>query len=196
MNYLENNDYELIYLVSESNENAFDILFKKYEPLIKNIVNHYFYMFQNSSIVKDELEQEGRIGLYKAIKKYDSQKNILFYTFALYCIKKQILNFYVFHFRKKNEILNNCLLLDDSLALIDQDTPEDKIKNNEFSDFIINFKNDLDFLEANIFELKYNSFSYKDIAKILDIEVKTVDNKLVKIKIKLKKYMLKEDLVL
>ena len=55
---------------------------------------------------------------------------------------------------------------------------------------IIEFKNSLKFLDAQIFELRYNGFSYKDIASLLEIEEKKVDNILFKIRKKLEKYFL------
>ena len=60
----------------------------------------------------------------------------------------------------------------------------------EYEREIINFKNSLSFLDAQIFELRYNGFSYRNIASLLEIDAKKVDNQLLKIRKKLEKYFL------
>ena len=62
--------------------------------------------------------------------------------------------------------------------------------NYEFELHTINFKNTLDSLDAQIFELRYNNFSYKDIASLLEINKKKVDNSLLKVRKKMEKYFL------
>ena len=66
---------------------------------------------------------------------------------------------------------------------------------NDYIDYeaqktVINFKNSLKSLDSAIFELRYNGFSYKDIASLLDIEEKKVDNVLFRIRKKMEKYFL------
>ena len=67
MDYKTINDYELIYLVNEKNEDAFNIIFKKYENLINKYANYYYNNYKQKGVNKDELNQEGKIGLYMAL---------------------------------------------------------------------------------------------------------------------------------
>ena len=67
---------------------------------------------------------------------------------------------------------------------------EEQIILEEFQEKIINFKNELNDTDAMIFELKLNSFSYREISILLDIDFKKVDNRLCLIRKKLKKYLL------
>ena len=193
MDYEINNDYELIYLIQEEDEQALNIMLKKYEPLIKKIVNHYYRIFKDFNIDFQDLVQEGRIGLYRAIKSYKEDKNILFYTFAFMCIKGQILAIYKKSLRDKNKSSTLASLHDD-LAFFEEtgyiDSPEKLMEESLITRQIIEFKNNLEFIDANIFELRYNSFNYKEISKLLDISINVVDNKLVKIKKKLRKFLL------
>lgn len=193
MEYNINNDYELIYLIKEDDEQALNTMFKKYEPLIKRIANHYLKTFKDFNIDFEDLVQEGRIGLYRAIKSFKAEKDILFYTFAFICIKSQILSVYRKSLRDKAKSLTLATLQDD-LSFFEQtgfiDSPDMLIEENSLTEKIIDFKNNLDTEDSCIFELRYNSFNYKEISQLLDINIKTVDNKLVKIKKKLRKFLL------
>ena len=62
--------------------------------------------------------------------------------------------------------------------------------DSEYEKEIINFKNSLNSLDAQIFELRYNGFSYGDIAILLEIDTKKVDNQLLRIRKKLEKVLL------
>lgn len=197
MNYTEN-DYELVYMVSENNEDALKLLLDKYDKLIKIYAYYYNNKYKKYNIAIEELIQEGKLGLYIASCKFIEAKDVKFYTFALVCIKRYILSYISYFTRDKNLIIENSIPFDENFHnIIDYDiNPSNIIESFEYQKFIINFKNSLSFLDSNIFELRYNYFSYKDIAKLLDIEEKKVDNSLIKIKDKLKKYMLKNDYVL
>ena len=197
MEYLDN-DYELVYMISEQDDDALKLLFDKYDDVLKLWSNYYHKKYKKFNIPVDELIQEGKIGLYYAIRNFNEEKDIKFYTFALLCIKRNMMSCIIKWTRNKNLMYTNTFSYDETLL---DDTsyefsPEIIIRNFEYEKYIIDFKNSLDFLDANIFELRYNSFSYKDIAELLDISKKKVDNTLIKIREKLKKYMLDSDFVL
>jgi len=159
--------------------------------------NYYHKKYKKFNIPVDELIQEGKIGLYYAIKNYNEAKDVKFYTFALLCIKRSMMACIAKWTRCKNLMYTNTFIYDDNHMDVNsyEINPEKIFESYEYEKMIINFKNSLDFLDANIFELRYNSFSYKDIAILLGISKKKVDNCLIKIKEKLKKYMLKNDFV-
>ena len=70
------NDYELLYLISENNEDASNALYKKYEPVIDYYARKYYKLTQGKGIDYNDLYQEGLIGLDAAIKGYKDQKDI------------------------------------------------------------------------------------------------------------------------
>lgn len=188
----EYNDYELIYLIKEGIEEAVELVLEKYEPLIKNTASYYINCFGRKKVDYDDLLQEGRLGLIQAIRGFSDKKEALFYTFAVLCIKGRMINFMLHNNRLKNYPLNNSYSLDDNV--LSNNVPDDFDINSIFDYFyleekIIMFKNTLDFDDSLIFELKFNSFSYKEISKLLDIDIKKVDNCLYKIKKKFKIFL-------
>ena len=71
MQYREYNDYELLNYISENNEEANEILFEKYKPLIVNISNKLYKYCKNKGLELNDLIQEGMLGLNLALKNYD-----------------------------------------------------------------------------------------------------------------------------
>jgi len=197
MDYIDN-DYELVYMIGEQDDDALKLLFDKYDDVLKLWSNYYHKIYKKFNIPVDELIQEGKIGLYYAIKNYNEAKDVKFYTFALLCIKRSMMACIAKWTRCKNLMYTNTFLYDETFVSINnyEVNPEIIFESYEYEKMIINFKNSLDFLDANIFELRYNSFSYMDIATLLGINKKKVDNSLIKIREKLKKYMLENNFVL
>ena len=76
MYYTDYNDYELLNYVSEGNEEANNIILKKYEPLINTIALKMLKYCNNSGLEKSDLVQEGLIGLNHALNFFSEQKNI------------------------------------------------------------------------------------------------------------------------
>ena len=91
MEYKDFNDYELLNYIAEGNEEANNILIKKYEPLINKIASRMLPYCKNNGLDLSDLVQEGMIGLNHAIDKYQEIENTLFYTYASKCIKRKIL---------------------------------------------------------------------------------------------------------
>jgi len=189
----EYNDYELIYLIQEESEEAVSIMMEKYEAIIKNVASYYVNNLPHFKLDYEELVQEGRLGLLQAIRTFNAERDTLFYTFAVLCIKGKIIN-YLKHSQtnKKYPLLTSSSIdLDVMREPVDKkNNPEDSFDYMEFMNNIIKFKNDLSILDAMIFELKFNSFSYKEISELLDINCKKIDNRLLSIRKKLKNYLL------
>ena len=104
MEYRDFNDYELVYYIHEGNEDANNILIKKYEPLINKIAHRMLPYCKNSGLEIEDLVQEGMIGLNHAIEKYQEQENTLFYTYAKKCIERKIISVVVASNRSKNKV--------------------------------------------------------------------------------------------
>ena len=193
MNYLDYNDYELVYLVREDSEEAIDIIMEKYEPVIRNMASYYFENFKFIRIELEDLIQEGRMGLLYAVRNFKEEKGVLFYTFAILCIKGKMINQLKYGKAKKNYIDFVTFSYEDlfeNAIYCAVDNTKDLIDFADMQDKIIVFKNELDFEDSLIFELKLNEFRYKEISLLLDMDIKKVDNRLYFIRKKFKNYLL------
>lgn len=85
-NYRFYNDYELIYLVKDGDENALNVLFYKYERIAAKIIKSYIF----DNIYFEDLVQEGRIVLYNCIYKYDESSTLSFYSFFIISFKRRL----------------------------------------------------------------------------------------------------------
>ena len=199
MDYKDFNDYELLNYIAEGNEEANNIIIKKYEPLITKIATKMLAYCKNNGLDKSDLIQEGMIGLNHAIDRYQEQENVLFYTYAKKCIERKIISVVISSNRNKNKILNESISYDDDenllLKFIKSNTPspEEEILNLELQeDLLIKIKEKLTDLEEQVFSLFISGFKYKEIAEILDKDEKSIDNAIQRIKVKIKN-ILKED---
>ena len=181
---MQYNDFELVYMISE-NEEALDYMIKKYDPLFKKLSYSFAKKYKNKGVDPEDIIQHCRIILCYAIDNYDVDRDIMFYTYLLGCLKKSISK-YLRDYDLKPEYCSyeNFPEFKSSFDVFDN------YINYEFEGDIINFKNSLDFLDSNIFELRYNGFTYIEIASLLDITKKKVDNSLLKIRKKMEKYFL------
>ena len=188
MKYKDYNDYELVSYVKEQIEEANEILIDKYMPLIVKEAKKY----KVNGIDLKDIIQEGLFGLSNAIKTYSETSNVLFYTYAKKCIEASIYNLIKNSKRKKHTYLNEAISYDnDDINLeniiSNNKTPLTKLLEDEDTlCFYDNSRKILSEFEYNVFKLKLKNYSYKEIADILDVEIKKVDNALLRIKNKLK----------
>lgn len=196
--YKNLNDYEQLYLVCENDEYAKEKIFNKYKPIIVSIAKKYL-IYSNNRFDLDDLIQEGYIGLNRAISSFDDKENVLFYTFSIVCIERQIKSYYRQFKTLKNYHFYNSYSLDieiDDMTL--SDIVEDKsilnsptlfLDNSCLEEELINFKHSLDFRTSLVFELRYNGFKYREIADLLDISIGIVDSSIHNCKERLKKFL-------
>lgn len=200
MDYRNINDYEQLYLIRENDDEAKETVFQKYKPIIVSIANKYYSYLKERGIDREDLIQEGQVGLYKAINAYKETEDACFYTFCIICIEREIRSYCRKYTSLKSEVLNTAYsihqqdsedtnsyeneLVDDSIF-----NPDTYVLNNYVYCKLIHFKNSLSFKQSLVFELRYNGFKYREIAKLLDISMNSVDNYIHKYKPKFMKYM-------
>ena len=201
MNIMDYNDYELLSLAKEKDENAINILYKKYEPLITNKAKKIYQYLKNKGVEEADLIQEGMIGFDEAIRDYDEANDVLFYTFASLCIDRQMNTVIKKMNRDKNKFLNEAISLDyaedDENSLLNyislDKSPEDLVISDENSKNLEDrIRNSLTELEETVFLLKLQDFNYHEISDILDKDDKAIDNALQRIRFKIKKIMQEE----
>lgn len=195
--YNDENDYELLYLISESNEEAKDIFFDKYKPTVEAYAAKYYPYVKNKGYEINDLYQEGMLGLNQAINDFKEQKNVQFNTFASICIERQLLSFIRNISRHKHKLLNDSVSIDstvDSLgrSLIDfvsddeESNPENSFINIEEEEEILQkIKKVLTDKEYEVYVLRAEGFTYQEIASLLNITIKSVDGALRRIKSKI-----------
>lgn len=204
-NYKEYNDYELIYLIREGNEEANNILYKKYKPVIELKARKYYRSALNKGLDYNDLVQEGMIGLSEALRDFNNYKDVKLSTFASLCIERQISTAVTKASRKKHMVLNESISYDfinddDDKPLIDYLAEEKEgnpleyfVDREEWNETFEKIRNELTDFEYQVLELKINNFNYNEIATILDKTPKSIDNALQRIKRKAKSILDKKD---
>ena len=198
MNYEDDNDYELIYLIREENEEAKNRFYEKYTPLVETKAKKYFTQIQNKGYEMNDLVQEGMIGLASAINDYVPEKDVKFITFANVCIDRQIISFIRDVSRNKHQVLNSSLSLDSRneisgrslLDILDDSNsdvnPEKSFISYEEQEELKNkVKENLTERERQVFDLRFEGFTYQEISMLLNISTKSVDGAISRIKQKI-----------
>ena len=196
MNYEDINDYEVLSMVAD-NEDATELLFKKYKPLIVGLAKKIYGMAQNTGFDLNDLVQEAMIGFSTAINTFDENKDTTFFTYAKTCIERRLYSLIKSASRFKHQLLNESYSVEDlatdsrSLENLLEDSssnPESKLIDDENTkELIKNIQKTLTNLESAVFELKISGFNYKEIAEILDKDSKSIDNAISRIKLKVQK---------
>lgn len=201
---MDYNDLELLDYISEGNEEAFSILYEKYEPYIHGRAKRLLHSASNVGLDLADLTQEGRIALNEAIRTFKTSKDTTFYTYATTCIERRMISAVISAQRLKHKFLNESISIDQELndgtnvslenMIINRDNnPENVVLSAERENQLFeNLKQILTDFEYQVFELKYHNFNYHEIAKILDKNEKAVDNALQRMRGKVAKVLEKE----
>lgn len=199
--YKDLNDYEIMYLVSENDENAKEVLFQKYYPIIVRTANRYKEEAKKYGLEIDDLVQEGYYGLSCAMNCYNPNKDAMFYTYAIMSIKSKIVNALRIAGNKKSFCLNNYISLFRKIDPNKEATifdfvpdnnvvyPEEVLLNNEMMFLLKDFLFSLKISSATIFELKLNGFSTRDISELMGVSVRSVSNVVCRNNEKLRKFL-------
>ncbi len=200
---MDYNDQELLDYINSGNEEALEIIYKKYEPFIDSKAKRYLKVNDRLGIDLNDLLQEGRLALNEAIKGFNSSMDTTFYTYATTCIERRMISFLISSNRLKHKILNESIPFeqdDDSssyslenIIINDDNDPLNIVISNEREEnFFMKIKQELTDFEYQVFELKYHNFNYKEISEILEKDSKAIDNAIQRIRIKTRK-ILKEE---
>lgn len=194
---LENfSDERLIDIYRSGSPRAIDVLVKRYKNFVRSRVRTNFFIGAD----REDLIQEGMIGLFKAISDYDVSRDASFASFASICIKGQISTALKTATRQKHMVLNTSVSLDrpvfddesekttlmDIIRLEPVMGPEELFIRQEKMRLIEKqLDTTLSTLERNVLGLYIQGQSYQEISDILNRPVKSVDNALQRIKRKL-----------
>ena len=200
----EMTDEQIVLEVQKGDKQALSYLMNKYKELVNIKVSKYFMV----GAEKEDIVQEGLIGLFKAIKTYNKDKNSSFKSFANMCIERQLITAIKSSTRQKHMPLNSYLSLNASaydneeengielINTLNNKTVEDPLETvmkKEYYEQIENsMQKSLSTFEKKVLDGYVKGYSYVTIAKQLDAPVKSVDNAIQRIRKKAMKNMLNE----
>ena len=187
---MDYNDFELVCLANEGNEDAINLIYQKYRPIIiKKSKNAILYATHHGIDIND-IMQEGFLGLDEAIKNFSQDGDASFYTFALLCIDRQIINYLRRTTGKRDKLLNDSINIDDNLERTIRDNTDIEyfVLKEEENEYLINkLRRELTEFEKEVFELKLEGYSVEEIANKLNRDGKSIYNTIHRIKDKFKK---------
>ncbi len=197
--YGANTDEEIVRLIHNGDKEAQDFLIDKYKRLVRVKSRLYFIIGAD----REDIIQEGMIGLYKAIRDFNPEKQTLFYAFAELCITRQMLTAIKAATRQKHMPLNSYVSL--NKAVFEDDTertyldtlveshmvsPEDLLIGREEKRNIENHMSRvLSDLETKVLSLYLQGNSYTEIGQAVSKDEKSIDNALQRARRKVEKIL-------
>ena len=179
-------DEELIEKLRAGESGVMDFLLEKYKYLVRKKANAVFLLGGDT----DDLVQEGMIGLFKAVRDYEKDRDASFSTFADLCISRQIYTAVEAGARKKHAPLNHYVSLsqpedrdEDKQAYEPEDvwekSPEELVIDQENTRLLEEtIEQELTPLEKQVMDLHLTGMGYREIAKVLGRDGKSTDNAL------------------
>ena len=193
-NYQNLRDEELIEKLRGGDDKIMEFILDKYKPLVRKKANAMYLIGGDT----DDLIQEGMIGLFKAIRDYNKEKESSFYHFAELCISRQLYTVVEASNRKKHAPLNSYVslysgtnedgvVLADSLTTSAMENPEQMMIDQEnLVLFMEHLKDRLSKMEGQVLDFYLAGLNYQQIAEEMGKSPKAIDNALQRIKAKVR----------
>lgn len=202
-------DEAIVQMAQEGSSTAYEYLIDKYKGLARSKATTYYIIGAD----RDDVIQEGMIGIFKAIRDYDPEEDASFRTFAELCVNRQIISAIRGANRQKHQILNESVSLNAGSEMGDEDMngsrgsgqrplaerladlspdmdPESLMLIKEVTDYLkANGRDIFSPLENRVWEEMLRGLSYREIAFRLRKSTKTVDNAIQRIKKKVELYL-------
>lgn len=203
IDYTKESDEDLIRRIKSGDNEALNYILDKYKEIVNMKVSRYFII----GAEKEDIVQEGLIGLYKAVKNFDTEKQNSFKSFANLCIERQLITAIKSSNRQKHMPLNSYLSLnmsayddtDDDTSIyevFDANVVEDPLDTITKKEYYHNVENiiekSLSPFERQVLGELINGNSYTAIAEKLNSPVKSIDNAIQRIRKKTIKNMSNE----
>lgn len=199
MNYKELTDEELIAQLRAGKTEIADYIMEKYKPLVRKKSNAMYLIGGEP----EDLIQEGMIGLFKAVRDYNPEKEVSFFTFAEVCISRQLYSALEASNRKKHIPLNTYISFSNQeetdgvnleMMVTEQTiSPEQMLIEQEGKrEFFDKLEEKLSTMERKVLYLYLEGNNYTQIAELLQKTPKSIDNSLQRIRGKIK--LLKDEM--
>ncbi|MCX7615382.1 MAG: sigma-70 family RNA polymerase sigma factor [Clostridiales bacterium] len=185
-------DEILLMRVREGSKQSEEELIRKYSRMVRSFARPYFLVGGDS----EDLIQEGMIGLLKAVREYDPAKQTNFYTFAVICVKRQLISAIRNANRLKHSPLNNYVSLGeplfndnagaDNLIRAQAYEPDDLFEaRDEIRDLKEALSDLLSVFEAKVLDCYLSGKTLDEISKEIGKSRKSLDNAIQRVKRKL-----------
>ncbi len=198
-NYNILTDEEMVKMAQEGSVTAEEYLIKKYKDLVKKKSSTYFIIGGD----REDVVQEGMIGIFKAIRGFDENKEASFKTFAEICINRQIIDAIRNANLQKHQILNESLslssdndpegeqkTLEERLPSNNGDDPETLMLMKEIGQYLKEESHEIfSALEQKVWDKMLQGKQYQEIALELEKNPKSIDNAMQRIKKKIYAYL-------
>lgn len=197
--YRQYSDEELMIRLRDGEDAIIEYLMNKYKNLVRSKAKSMYILGADS----DDLIQEGMIGLFKAVRDYDSGRDASFSTFADLCVSRQMYTAVQASRRQKHIPLNTYISLYGNvstnhdgeeealvnvLAAQSGQSPEELVIDREnVTQLEKTIEKELSIFEKQVLDLYLTGMGYQQIAKVLGKDDKSTDNALQRIKTKLKR---------
>lgn len=180
--YKHNDDVQQLALrAKQGDQQAFEQLAENFKNLVRSVANSYYLVGGN----KDDLFQEGLLGLFLAINNYDETKGA-FPSFARLCIRNKILDAVNKDQADKNKPLSNYQEISQAESIPDARTPLDDVLGKEYAAKVAQaIQTKLSPMERNVSLLFAEGYSYEDIAAKIGKSEKSVGKALERARAKL-----------
>ncbi|GGD26986.1 RNA polymerase sigma-H factor [Pontibacillus salipaludis] len=199
LDFEQMSDEDVVVYVHKGDSRALEHLINKYKNFVRAKARTYFLIGAD----REDIVQEGMIGLYKAIRDYQEDKLSSFKAFAELCVTRQIITAIKTATRQKHIPLNSYVSLDKPIYDEESDRtlldviagakaldPEELVINQErFGDMEYKMSELLSDLERKVLSLYLDGRSYQEISVDLNRHVKSIDNALQRVKRKLERYL-------
>lgn len=190
INVKELSDEEVVRLYQNGHREFEEHIFKRFDKIVTACCSPLFLVGAD----KDDLKQEGRVGLYQALRDYEDGHGTKFATFAHTCISRQLLKAIEANNRKKHQPLNDSVSIEskeedgtlDSLFFEQNSSnPEDMyLQTESYRKIISDVYAKLSGMEKEVFDLALRGYDYKQIAGKLGKDSKAITNALQRIRSK------------
>lgn len=204
--YKKAKDEELVLMAQNGDDAAQEYLLDKYKSLVRAKSRAYFLIGADS----EDIIQEGMIGLYKAVRDYNEEKNASFRSFAELCVNRQMITAIKAATRQKHQPLNSYVSLNKPVYEEESEqtymdflqsssgsllNPEALLIGQENKSFLEDqMVKKLSSFETRVLVLYLQGRSYFEIARVLDKPEKSIDNALQRVKKKLEKFLEEKNL--
>lgn len=199
--YDQMTDEQLIVALRNGESEITDYIMEKYKYLVRKRAKAMFLIGGEN----DDLIQEGMIGLFKAVRDYDTKQGVSFASFAQLCISRQIYSAIEASKRKKHMPLNSYISLYEagetnqeeksaplieSIEPVKENNPETLLLDKEYMKLVeAKLEEKLSNLEGRVLYLHLLGMDYQKIARFIDKSPKAVDNALQRIKTKVQEIL-------
>lgn len=191
-NYEQFTDEELIERLRDGEQELEDYLMEKYKEMVLKKAHAMFIVGGE----REDLIQEGMIGLFRALRDYQPGKSATFATFANLCVERQIYKAIEMSGRLKNKPLNSYISLSeeespilDSLAFEQQDPEAIVIDRENVNVMQEKIRQHLSRFETRVLDSYLEGMTYTQIAEAMGKSPKSIDNALQRIRGKIREFL-------